>query len=373
MEYNLVFEGGGAKGLVFAGALQEFEARGHTFRRVLGTSAGAITASLLAAGYNTAELLEATSEKTADGKPRFASFMDVAKRFAKDVIDDSLTYSIFGKIDLPLIPDWLEEQIDRKITELLLTLPAYRQVFSFIERGGLYAGDEFIVWLKEKLNANGRNLAEATLAEMFAQTNIDLTVVGSDTEGAEMLVLNHRTAPDLPVAYAVRMSMSIPFLWHEVKWKSEWGTYRGKDITGHSIVDGGVLSNFPIELLISKSEEVKAVMGSHDGLFALGFLIDESIPVPDAPEVKIETEETSKLPKIDFKQLQTVKRIMKLMDTLTMARDKQVIDAYKDGVCRLPAKGYGTTEFDMTDERREKLIQAGQTTAQAFFDRLAQL
>jgi predicted acylesterase/phospholipase RssA len=48
MEFDLVFEGGGAKGIVFVGAVQEFEALGHTADRLLGTSAGAITATLLA-------------------------------------------------------------------------------------------------------------------------------------------------------------------------------------------------------------------------------------------------------------------------------------------------------------------------------------
>ena len=47
MRYDLVFEGGGAKGMAFVGAMQEFEAAGHTYDRVLGTSAGSITASLL--------------------------------------------------------------------------------------------------------------------------------------------------------------------------------------------------------------------------------------------------------------------------------------------------------------------------------------
>ena len=42
MKYDLVFEGGGAKGMVFVGALQVFESLGHTPGRLMGTSAGAI-------------------------------------------------------------------------------------------------------------------------------------------------------------------------------------------------------------------------------------------------------------------------------------------------------------------------------------------
>ena len=44
MQYDMVFEGGGAKGMVFVGALEVILAQGHTHGRLLGTSAGAITA-----------------------------------------------------------------------------------------------------------------------------------------------------------------------------------------------------------------------------------------------------------------------------------------------------------------------------------------
>jgi predicted acylesterase/phospholipase RssA len=65
MQYDLVFEGGGAKGMSFVGALQELEARDHTHGRLLGTPAGAITATFTAAGYGTQEVLEALTEKDA--------------------------------------------------------------------------------------------------------------------------------------------------------------------------------------------------------------------------------------------------------------------------------------------------------------------
>jgi NTE family protein len=45
----LVFEGGGAKGIVHVGALRALEKRGVEIAGVAGTSAGAIVASLVAA------------------------------------------------------------------------------------------------------------------------------------------------------------------------------------------------------------------------------------------------------------------------------------------------------------------------------------
>ena len=37
---------------------------------------------------------------------------------------------------------------------------------------------------------------------------------------------------------------------------------------------------------------------------------------------------------------------------------------------RLPAGGYGTTEFDMTEERRAALLEAGRITMKRYLDRL---
>jgi len=45
--FDIVFEGGGAKGTAFVGALDVLFAAGHKHRRLIGTSAGAITATLL--------------------------------------------------------------------------------------------------------------------------------------------------------------------------------------------------------------------------------------------------------------------------------------------------------------------------------------
>ena len=223
-QYDLVFEGGGAKGIVFVGAMQEFESRGYTSRRLIGTSAGAITATLLAARYTAEELLDATMERTPNGKPRFSTFMDTPEAFSERAIENSFTFDVFRSIDIPLVPEWMEKQLDQRIFNQLMKLDIYREIFSFVERGGLYAGNKFLEWIREKLNAKGTNLGNATLSEFYQQNQKDLSVVASDTTAQEMLVLNHRTAPQCPVAWAVRMSMSIPFVWQEVLWKREWGT-----------------------------------------------------------------------------------------------------------------------------------------------------
>lgn len=58
MEADAVFEGGGVKGIAFVGAIEVMEARGYTWNKLAGTSAGAIVATLLACGFNSAEIRE---------------------------------------------------------------------------------------------------------------------------------------------------------------------------------------------------------------------------------------------------------------------------------------------------------------------------
>ena len=374
-QYDLVFEGGGAKGIVFVGAMQAFEDAGHTFHRLIGTSAGAITAALLAAGYDSVGFQKAMSEKLPDGQARFTSFMDVPQSFAEMDIENSLTYQILADIDIPYIPDSIEKHVDRVLISALMQVPVYRNIFSMIERGGWFAGDEFMVWLREKLDADGRNLAHTTLSQFQEQNpNSELTVIAADTAGNERLILNHRTAPDCPVVMAVRMSMSIPFVWQEVTWQSEWGLYRGNDISGHTIVDGGLLSNFAIDLLVSKDPNIQEIMNTTDGdVNPLGFLIDESLPVPDAEPPPSEEPSAlgEALSKVDIQQLKTVRRITRLVDTLTGATTSYVIRSHRHRVCNLPAGGYGTTEFGMSDQRLGALVGIGRKTMGDFLKGLA--
>ncbi|RPH62160.1 MAG: hypothetical protein EHM81_02770 [Chloroflexi bacterium] len=172
MYYDLVFEGGGAKGMVFVGAMQEFEARGHKPGRLLGTSAGAITATLLAAGYNSKEMLEALNEKLPDGKSVFTSFMAPPAPFDKAAIQDSSIRAFLRAINIPLIPEGLEDKLDDAITTGLAEDERFRHVFSFVERGGWFSADNFLTWIHDKLNSGEskgkkRNFGDMTFDQFF--------------------------------------------------------------------------------------------------------------------------------------------------------------------------------------------------------------
>jgi NTE family protein len=58
MEINGVFEGGGVRGIALAGAAAAAIDNGYKFHRAVGTSAGALVAALVVAGYDSHELEE---------------------------------------------------------------------------------------------------------------------------------------------------------------------------------------------------------------------------------------------------------------------------------------------------------------------------
>lgn len=365
MIYDLVFEGGGAKGIAFVGACRELRARGHAFDRLLGTSAGAITATLLAAGYSPEEMLEALVEKE-DGRPVFAGFMGMPRPFTDEELRASELRRVLDGVDLRFIPDFLERRLDDKLAQVLARNERFRHLLALVERGGWYAADRFVTWLEARLDAGAwkgepRRMSGLTLRGFFERTGVELSVVATDTTGGDLLVLNHRTAPDCPVVRAVRMSMSIPLVWDEVVWEAGWGAYLGRDVTGHVVVDGGVLSNFPIELFISDAREVVKLMGPKRETEILGLLVDERLEVPAPKGLLVDVN-------LDPKELRMVRRLRALVDTATSAHDKMVMDEYASLVVHLPAMGYGTTEFDMSDARRDALVEGGRAAMAAHLD-----
>lgn len=187
-----VFSGGGLKGFALVGAYQVLEEKGYSFQRVAGTSAGAILASFIAAGYTAKEI-----EKLLD-ELDFISLLDPKKTI----------------LPLPFMK-WLH----------------------LYWRLGLYQGKALENWFLEKL-ANKGVYSFSDLAPG------SLKLVASDLTNGKMIVLpddleQYGISPQsFPVARALRMSCSIPFFFEPVKLKVGSGNT--------IVVDGGVLSNFPL-------------------------------------------------------------------------------------------------------------------------------
>lgn len=200
---DLVLEGGGVKGLGLAGAIEVLAKDGYKFRRIAGTSAGAIVGSLIAAGM------------PIDTLPETIRSLDYTK------FRDKSPLARLG--------------IAGKAASLVLTK-------------GVYEGEYFYNWLSVELEKLGvRTFADLKLTEEWAQDlpegqRYKLVVVVSDVSNGRLLRLpwdysKYGLDPDKQlVARAVRGSMSIPFF------------YQPALLQRNYLVDGGLLSNFPIDL-----------------------------------------------------------------------------------------------------------------------------
>jgi NTE family protein len=196
-----VFEGGGVLGLAFLGAARCCSELGIRWKGLAGTSAGAITASLLTSGL-TIDRLEQIL-----GGLDFNQFLSqktsilVRNGDPSDDLDDPV-YMV-GNLKL-------------------------------IGQLGEYSTEPFKTWLEGALTEGGiRTFGDVSRGDPERA----LKVVVSDISHGEMKVL----PDDLPgdpnsfsVAEAVRLSMSIPFFFVPGR------------LGDAVVVDGGILSNFPL-------------------------------------------------------------------------------------------------------------------------------
>jgi NTE family protein len=112
---------------------------------------------------------------------------------------------------------------------------------------------------------------------------------------------------------------------------------------------------------VADGPAVTAVVGPPHVKNVLGLLIDGSLPVPDRPH-------RPDGGGLAFAGLRTVDCLQRLVDTATGAHDNVAKAPFADNVLRLPAGGYGTTQFDMTDAERTALVETGRRTMRQFLD-----
>ncbi len=228
---NLVFEGGGVKGISYGGALTRLEEMNilQDIERVAGTSAGAITACLLCIGYNSTTVSKIISETS------FKKFEDDTFFFIRDI-------------------------------------------FRLIKNYGWNRGDVFEKWMGDLIFQKTGN-REMTFKELHQKVLNneegfrDLFVIATNVTKQRAEVLSHETYPDMSIYKAVRMSMSIPIFFEAVK-----------NDNGDYFVDGGLTSNYAIQIFdkvryVNNQENCFYAYSGYDEEYAfnyetLGFRVD---------------------------------------------------------------------------------------------------
>ncbi|MGB3681195.1 MAG: patatin-like phospholipase family protein [Rubrobacteraceae bacterium] len=308
---DLVFEGGGVKGIGLVGAFSVLEEHGYGPQGIAGSSGGAVLAALLAAGYTAAELREILLELD------FESLRDKA---------------------------W-EDRI-----------PFLGTPLSLLKDQGLYEGKALLKYMRGLLAYKGvRTFGDLIEAGYTGQARLGnrVQMIASDISTRSLLVLPRDASRlgiedpgSLEVALAVRMSAGIPFYFEPVKFRNP---KTGRD---HLIVDGGVLSNFPVWLFDTGGEPRWPTFGlklvEPDPRAPLAYRIGEA----GHPTNKIEA---------------TIDYVKSLVLTVIEAHDRLYIETadFVRTIC-IPTLGIRTTDFDLSRERKLELYEAGRDAAERF-------
>ncbi|CAJ1494010.1 patatin-like phospholipase family protein [[Mycobacterium] kokjensenii] len=205
---DLVLSGGGVRFIGLVGAVVALMDAGYSMQRISGVSGGSVVGSILAAAAQGDQLTGAQVAELALSVP-LARWRDAA-------------------VPLPLVgPAW-----------------------GFLRDSGLYRGDVAHDWIRGEL----RNLGVRTWGDLayhgdnlLAERRYRAVVSVTDVTTGQLVRLpwDYRRVYGLDpdeqsVADAVRASMSVPFFYRPMTLTSATGLRS-------TLVDGGVLSNFPID------------------------------------------------------------------------------------------------------------------------------
>jgi len=208
---NLVFEGGGVKGLAYLGALEVMGEHNIVpqIERVAGASAGAVMATVLSFRHGVQETIDLFNSLD------FSQMLTSAhERFTR-------------------MPQRMKKDIDKPLTHL-------QAVQRLNKNFGLYTHTYFRQWMSEIITARCDGNSMATFADFKERSFRDLYVITTNLSQNRSQVFSFETTPQAPVIDAVQMSMSIPLFFEAIQFDGE---HIGQ---GDWYVDGGLFNNFPI-------------------------------------------------------------------------------------------------------------------------------
>ncbi|MEP7141503.1 MAG: patatin-like phospholipase family protein [Ferruginibacter sp.] len=204
---NLVLEGGGVRGLAYAGAFSELEKKGilQLIERVAGTSAGAIAGAMISVGYKAAEI------------------DSIMRSLPVEEFNDGRG-GIIGK---------------------------YRRVRN---KYGLYKGEKFELWVQQLINhkTGYLNLTFTQLHQLHLQDKLfkDFYCTATNLSKQQLDIFSYEHTPDMPIALAVRISGGLPLYFEPVILDDQYQKIEKPDTISFKnyYVDGGMIANYPISI-----------------------------------------------------------------------------------------------------------------------------
>ncbi|WP_315080977.1 patatin-like phospholipase family protein [uncultured Clostridium sp.] len=289
-KFDAVFEGGGVKGVAFVGAISKLEEEGYSIERCAGTSAGAIISALLAVGYTSNEVKEI-----------------MLNTDYNNFLDKNISILSSGNI-----------------------LEKASHMYNLFTDKGFYSGDYFEKWIDNLLKAKSKT----KFKDVCVNGKSKLKIIAADITNSTMLILpddlkKYGIDPmEFEISKAVRMSMSIPFFFKPVELNNDRGT--------NFIVDGGILSNYPIWIFDTEGKPEYPTFG---------FNLDEN-------ELSYTAQGKTNFLYYSYDVMSTC--IFSHNSEENYIRDKDLVRTID-----IPTLGVSTTDFNISREKSLALYQSG--------------
>ncbi|MFJ3463717.1 patatin-like phospholipase family protein [Achromobacter spanius] len=250
---NLVLRGGGAKGIGYSAALDQMEKSGMMagVKNLAGSSAGALTATCLACGLSASEFESGPAD--ALFRPGVLDALkgggDLTRLYPDLKMEGGLAPAVASlkvvdqtsanSVSTFLNSKWNDASFQAKLQQLdpviQVRLDALRQPQNFDDdRQG-------------KMVTFGDLKA---LHDLAPDKFKNLTLTGWNETDQQEMYFDATTAPDMPVAYAARMSMAFPIAFKAVSIEM--------DGEKKVFADGGIGSNMPSEVFLKPTDATGA-------------------------------------------------------------------------------------------------------------------
>lgn len=380
---NLVFEGGGVKGLAFISALRALE-EGNVIsldhiKRVGGTSAGAMTALLVGLGFSFDEIEHLSNIKTLEGctlpQIKFSELLDGPheatilatknKDWSKESkLCEQLTSGPIGAIKASV--KGTASAIANAKTLKNTYYPMLKQLNSNL---GVCSGKTLydladMLIRHQYANKLGKKVEEISESVTFQQLRDagfkELYFVGVNTETGLVEYFSHEKTPHMLVANAVRISMSIPgvFTPQPQMIRDEKGQQQESKAL---YVDGGVLLNYPIRLFDYELDEK-------------GHFDRDGLPKINKATLGLRLNPKDTSVESDSRAHSTASAMgmLKSLGANYQESDHRLNgDVFRTVYINVPSIGIGTLDFERVEEEHAKrlLTQIGIVGAREFMER----
>ncbi|MCB0279277.1 MAG: patatin-like phospholipase family protein [Calditrichaeota bacterium] len=252
---DVVLEGGGVKGIAITGALYALERMGIRFRKIAGTSAGAINAAFVAAAS------KHISEKRID-------------RIANVILNMNLIRFVDGGRGAEAFVNAIMNKDAGMVARLNKMFSITRNLEQIIKKWGINPGNTLKNWLLKNLaNLNhGRPLTVGDLKKRLENGPDDIIgdfqIVVTDITNRRKAIfpkdlrLYFKNPDEILISDLIRASTSIPIFFQPFFLKdffshSGYAENSQLVINDHTtFVDGAVVSNFPLGIFDKKVDQV---------------------------------------------------------------------------------------------------------------------